>query len=78
MAEGGLDALLMLLRSSQNTTILRVASGAIANLAMNGTPESLHSLGLLEFKNGTKNVHLMVGAHSFVSFLLSSLGIYLY
>ncbi|XP_028112430.1 kinesin-like protein KIN-UA [Camellia sinensis] len=33
--EGGLDALLMLLRSSQNTTILRVASGAIANLAMN-------------------------------------------
>ncbi|KAK3025908.1 hypothetical protein RJ639_042381 [Escallonia herrerae] len=36
--EGGLEALLMLLRSSQNTTILRVASGAIANLAMNGTP----------------------------------------
>jgi hypothetical protein len=34
--EGGLDALLMLLRSSENTTILRVASGAIANLAMNG------------------------------------------
>lgn len=34
--EGGLDALLLLLRTSQNTTILRVASGAIANLAMNG------------------------------------------
>lgn len=34
--EGGLDALLMLLKSSQNTTVLRVASGAIANLAMNG------------------------------------------
>ncbi|KAI3458936.1 hypothetical protein Pfo_015599 [Paulownia fortunei] len=33
--EGGLDALLMLVESSQNTTILRVASGAIANLAMN-------------------------------------------
>ncbi|CAL5363445.1 unnamed protein product [Camellia sinensis] len=33
--EGSLDALLMLLRSSQNTTILRVAFGAIANLAMN-------------------------------------------
>ncbi|KAM1594698.1 hypothetical protein ACFX15_000995 [Malus domestica] len=33
--EGGLDALLVLLQSSQNTTILRVASGAIANLAMN-------------------------------------------
>ncbi|KAF5961162.1 hypothetical protein HYC85_002371, partial [Camellia sinensis] len=32
--EGGLDALLMLLQSSQNTTILRVASGAIANLAI--------------------------------------------
>lgn len=36
VAEGGLDALLMLLRSSHNTTILRVASGAVANLAMNG------------------------------------------
>lgn len=34
--EGGLDALLTLLRSSQNPTILRVTSGAIANLAMNG------------------------------------------
>lgn len=34
--EGGLDALLKLVESSQNTTILRVASGAIANLAMNG------------------------------------------
>ncbi|KAF8395265.1 hypothetical protein HHK36_019207 [Tetracentron sinense] len=33
--EGGLDALLMLLGSSQNKTIHRVASGAIANLAMN-------------------------------------------
>ncbi|CAI0442652.1 unnamed protein product [Linum tenue] len=33
--EGGLDALLMLLKSSLNTTILRVTSGAIANLAMN-------------------------------------------
>lgn len=42
MEEGGLDALLMLLQSSQNTTILRVASGAIANLAMNGNPDSLH------------------------------------
>lgn len=40
MQEGGLDALLMLLQSSQNATILRVASGAIANLAMNGTCES--------------------------------------
>lgn len=36
MEEGGLDALLSLLQSSQNPTILRVASGAIANLAMNG------------------------------------------
>ncbi|PQQ01798.1 kinesin-like protein KIN-UC isoform X1 [Prunus yedoensis var. nudiflora] len=39
--EGGLDALLMLLRSSQNTTILRVASGAIANLAMNEVNQGL-------------------------------------
>ncbi|KAM7265673.1 hypothetical protein ACFE04_003356 [Oxalis oulophora] len=40
--EGGLDALLlMLVRSSQNTTILRVASGAIANLAMNEMNQSL-------------------------------------
>lgn len=37
MQEGGLDALLALLESSQNPTALRVASGAIANLAMNGT-----------------------------------------
>lgn len=36
MNEGGLDALLMLLQTSRNTTILRVASGAVANLAMNG------------------------------------------
>lgn len=36
MEEGGIDALLMLLQSCQNITILRVASGAIANLAMNG------------------------------------------
>lgn len=34
--EGGLDALLMLLQASEHPTILRVASGAIANLAMNG------------------------------------------
>lgn len=34
--EGGLDALLTVLRSSENATILRVASGAMANLAMNG------------------------------------------
>ncbi|KAJ8766097.1 hypothetical protein K2173_020613 [Erythroxylum novogranatense] len=39
--EGGLDALLMLLKSSQNTTILRVASGAIANLAMNEMNQGL-------------------------------------
>ncbi|XP_074358920.1 kinesin-like protein KIN-UC isoform X3 [Apium graveolens] len=39
--EGGLDALLMLLRSSHNTTILRVASGAVANLGMNEKNQSL-------------------------------------
>lgn len=39
MEEGGLDALLMLLQSCQNITILRVASGAIANLARNGISE---------------------------------------
>ncbi|EXB96208.1 Armadillo repeat-containing kinesin-like protein 1 [Morus notabilis] len=39
--EGGLDALLMLLRSSQNATILRVTSGAIANLAMNEMSQGL-------------------------------------
>nr|XP_027104932.1 kinesin-like protein KIN-UC isoform X3 [Coffea arabica] len=39
--EGGLDALLMLLQSSENTTILRVASGAIANLAMNELNQGL-------------------------------------
>ncbi|KAG2729794.1 hypothetical protein I3760_01G266200 [Carya illinoinensis] len=39
--EGGLDALLMLLHSSENTTILRVVSGAIANLAMNEQNQGL-------------------------------------
>ncbi|XWS66204.1 hypothetical protein CRYUN_Cryun05aG0179700 [Craigia yunnanensis] len=39
--EGGLDALLTMLRSSQNATILRVASGAIANLAMNEMNQGL-------------------------------------
>jgi kinesin family protein 5 len=33
---GGLTSLLMLLRSSEDETIHRVAAGAIANLAMNG------------------------------------------
>ncbi|KAE7997005.1 hypothetical protein FH972_001680 [Carpinus fangiana] len=49
--EGGLDDLLMLLRSSENTTILRVASGAIANLAMNEMNQ-----GLIMDKGG---VHLL-------------------
>ncbi|XP_031105853.1 kinesin-like protein KIN-UC isoform X2 [Ipomoea triloba] len=39
--EGGLDALLMLLQSSENAIILRVASGAIANLAMNEMNQDL-------------------------------------
>ncbi|KAK3232525.1 hypothetical protein Dsin_004406 [Dipteronia sinensis] len=39
--EGGLEALLLLLQSSQNATILRVASGAIANLAMNELNQGL-------------------------------------
>ncbi|KAD2804795.1 hypothetical protein E3N88_38172 [Mikania micrantha] len=39
--EGGLDALLILLRTSDNTTLLRVASGAIANLAMNEPNQAL-------------------------------------
>lgn len=34
--EGGLDALLSLLETSENTTIHRVTAGAVANLAMNG------------------------------------------
>lgn len=40
--EGGLHALLMLLQSSRNATVLRVASGAIANLAMNGSSSPSH------------------------------------
>ncbi|XP_021727378.1 kinesin-like protein KIN-UC isoform X1 [Chenopodium quinoa] len=47
--EGGLDALLMLLQTSQNTTILRVASGAVANLAMNETNQ-----GLIMSKGGAR------------------------
>ncbi|CAN1238290.1 Kinesin-like protein KIN-UC [Linum grandiflorum] len=48
--EGGLDALLMLLRSSRNATILRVASGAIANLAMNADLNQ----GLIMSKGGAE------------------------
>lgn len=33
---GGLSSLLMLLKSSEDETIRRIAAGAIANLAMNG------------------------------------------
>uniref|UniRef100_A0A2C9VY08 Kinesin-like protein n=1 Tax=Manihot esculenta TaxID=3983 RepID=A0A2C9VY08_MANES len=47
--EGGLDALLMLLKSSENATILRVASGAVANLAMNELNQ-----GLIVSKGGAK------------------------
>lgn len=36
MEAGGLTSLLMLLRSTEDETIHRVAAGAIANLAMNG------------------------------------------
>ncbi|KAH9624861.1 hypothetical protein KSS87_002559 [Heliosperma pusillum] len=43
------DALLMLLRTSQSTTILRVASGAIANLVLNETNQ-----GLLMSKGGAQ------------------------
>ncbi|XP_039142909.1 kinesin-like protein KIN-UC [Dioscorea cayenensis subsp. rotundata] len=39
--EGGLDALLMLLESSQDATIHRVTAGAIANLAMSGSNQDL-------------------------------------
>ncbi|OAY81135.1 Armadillo repeat-containing kinesin-like protein 1, partial [Ananas comosus] len=39
--EGGLDALLLLLETSENTTIHRVTAGAIANLAMNGSNQGL-------------------------------------
>jgi kinesin family protein 5 len=38
---GGLNSLLMLLRSSEDETIRRVAAGAIANLAMNETNQEL-------------------------------------
>ncbi|XP_021304098.1 kinesin-like protein KIN-UA isoform X2 [Sorghum bicolor] len=39
--EGGLDALLSLLQTSENTTIHRVTAGAVANLAMNGSNQGL-------------------------------------
>ncbi|KAL0922159.1 hypothetical protein M5K25_006124 [Dendrobium thyrsiflorum] len=39
--EGGLDALLLLLESSKDETILRLTAGAIANLAMNGLNQDL-------------------------------------
>lgn len=39
--EGGLDALLSLLETSENTTIHRVTAGAVANLAMNGSNQGV-------------------------------------
>ncbi|TVU48335.1 hypothetical protein EJB05_07969, partial [Eragrostis curvula] len=39
--EGGLDALLSLLETSENTTIHRVTAGAVANLAMNGSNQGM-------------------------------------
>ncbi|KAL6902371.1 hypothetical protein ACP4OV_005247 [Aristida adscensionis] len=38
---GGLDALLSLLETSENTTIHRVTAGAVANLAMNGSNQGV-------------------------------------
>ncbi|KAG8073508.1 hypothetical protein GUJ93_ZPchr0006g42140 [Zizania palustris] len=47
--EGGLEALLSLLETSENTTIHRVTAGAIANLAMNGSNQ-----GLIMSKGGAR------------------------
>ncbi|KAF8720385.1 hypothetical protein HU200_023888 [Digitaria exilis] len=47
--EGGLDALLSLLETSENTTIHRVTAGAIANLAMNGLNQ-----GVIMSKGGAR------------------------
>ena len=61
MEEGGLDALMLLLRSSKNITILRVASGAIANLAMNGNTASSIFPGLFHcIVNFDQKVTMMV------------------
>lgn len=46
---GGLTSLLMLLRSSEDETIHRVAAGAIANLAMNGNAFYICYLRFLEY-----------------------------
>lgn len=56
--EGGLDALLMLLRSSHNTTILRVASGAVANLAMNGIHVSVF-LTSIYYRDTLNNLNMV-------------------
>ncbi|PNT78176.1 hypothetical protein BRADI_1g74827v3 [Brachypodium distachyon] len=47
--EGGLDALLSLLETSENTTIHRATAGAIANLAMN-----VSNQGLIMSKGGAR------------------------
>lgn len=47
--EGGLDALLALLESSENASIYRVTAGAIANLATNGLNQ-----GLIMSKGGAR------------------------
>lgn len=44
---GGLGSLLMLLQSSEDETIRRVAAGAVANLAMNGNPKPTVTFFLL-------------------------------
>ncbi|XP_062209924.1 kinesin-like protein KIN-UA isoform X2 [Phragmites australis] len=49
--EGGLDALLSLLETSENTTIHRVTAGAVANLAMNGSNQ-----GVIMNKGGARQL----------------------
>ena len=63
--EGGLDALLSLLETSENTTIHRVTAGAVANLAMNGNVFQQSTLQISHIWSRCTNNHLLVPCQNF-------------
>ena len=63
--EGGLDALLSLLETSENTTIYRVTAGAVANLAMNGNVFQQSTLQISHIWSRCTNNHLLAHCQNF-------------
>lgn len=69
--EGGLDALLSLLETSENTTIHRVTAGAIANLAMNGNGFQRSTVQIsLNIWSKLANNHLLAHCHNFLMIIM--------